>query len=214
MAYTKLANAIALAVREGGKLAEGNAKLRLALERAREASMPQSTIERAVQRGAGELPGSRPPETVVYEAFGPGGEALLIEALTDNRNRTASELRHLLASGGGSLASGGVAWMFEPRGVVTLAGTALSDDQNLALIDAGADDITTSEDGIAVLCAHDALLTVKAAAERLGLTVSETERVALPKTSTPTVPATPQLDNLLDALLHSPDVIDVATNAQ
>lgn len=213
--YTKLSNTIALAVREGGKLPESNAKLRLALERAKEASMPLSTIERAIQRGAGELPGAKAPETVLYEAFGPAGEALLIEALTDNRNRTASEIRHLIDTHGGTLAQvGGVAWMFEPKGLVTLAPVALADDQNLALIDAGADDIVTNDDGITIVCPTDALAAVKAAAEGLGLAVRESERIAHPKATTLTVPATPQLGALLDALFQYPDVIDVATNAQ
>lgn len=214
--YTKLGHAIVLAVREGGKDAAMNVRLRLALEKAKEANMPSATIERALKRGAGESASGAPPERVVYEGFGPAGAALLIEAVTDNKNRTINEVRHVLAAHGGSLgASGSVQWLFEQHGVITLGKSGVTEAEELQLIDAGADDIQNTDDGVMVLTAPDALDAVKTKIAALSMPVASAELSLLPKTDGPTLDAgsAAQLTRLLHELEALDDVSQVTTNA-
>ena len=152
--FTKLGREISVSAREGGADPDGNPRLRMAIDRAREANMPMDTIQRAIQRGVGAGEGAA-LEEVVYEAYGAGGAALLIEATTDNRNRTVAEVRATLTRGGGSLGeSGSVAWNFESRGVILAQPRDGADPEELALkaIDAGADDF--SVDGTATVDAN------------------------------------------------------------
>src|ERR671928_20798 len=131
--FTKLGREISVAAREGGPNPDGNARLRMAVDRAREANMPMDTIQRAIQRGAGAGEGAQIDE-VMYEGYGPGGAALLIEAATDNRNRTVAEVRAALTRGGGSLGeAGSVAWGFESRGMVTVEIPDKADREELEL---------------------------------------------------------------------------------
>src|ERR671939_1228914 len=165
--FTKLGREITIAAREGGADPDGNARLRMAIDRAREANMPMDTIQRAIQRGTGGGEGAS-LEEVVYEAYGAGGAALLIEATTDNRNRTVAEVRATLTRGGGSLGeSGSVAWNFESRGVIVAQPRANDDPEELALkaIDAGADDFTVEDSEVEILTEPTQLDEVRKALE-------------------------------------------------
>src|SRR5207237_384566 len=145
--FTKLARAITVAAREGGGDPEGNPALGLAVQKARDASMPKDNIERAIAKGTGEGADADQIETVVYEGYGPGGVALLIEAMTDNRNRTGSEVRHLLSKNGGNLGEpGSVSYLFEKRGVIVVDATRYDEEDLMPAIDAGALDIAVDED--------------------------------------------------------------------
>src|SRR6202012_4378163 len=137
--FTKLARAIQIAAREGGGDPEGNSALALAIQKARDASMPKDNIERAIAKGSGEGGEADQIETVLYEGYGPGGVALLIEALTDNRNRTGAEVRHLLSKNGGNLGEpGSVSYLFQKRGVVIVDAARYDEDDLLVAIEAGA----------------------------------------------------------------------------
>ena len=145
--FTKLARAITVAAREGGGDPEGNPALALAIQKARDASMPKDNIERAIAKGTGEGGDADQIETVLYEGYGPGGVALLIEALTDNRNRTGAEVRHLLGKHGGNLGEpGSVSYLFDKRGVIVVDANRYGEDDLMPAIDAGAEDISLDED--------------------------------------------------------------------
>src|ERR1700750_478012 len=136
--FTKLARAITVAAREGGGDPEGNPALALAIQKARDASMPKDNIERAIAKGTGADSDADAYEAVVYEGYGPGGVAVLVEALTDNRNRTSSEVRHAFAKSGGSLGEpGSVAYLFDKKGVVTVDGEKYTEDDLMPALDAG-----------------------------------------------------------------------------
>src|SRR3989440_12493796 len=145
--FTKLARAISVAAREGGGDPEGNSALALAMQKARDASMPKDNIERAIAKGTGEGGDADQIETVIYEGYGPGGVALLIEALTDNRNRTGADVRHALSKHGGTLGEpGSVAYLFEKRGVIVVDARRWSEDDLVVAIDAGAQDVSIDDD--------------------------------------------------------------------
>jgi len=145
--FSKLAKEITVAAREGGGDPEVNPRLRQAIEKAREANMPMDNVERAIKRGTGELPGVN-YEHVVYEGYGPGGVAVLIEALTDNRNRTTSEIRNIFTKKGGNMAgAGSVSWIFHRKGLITVEKSACDEDTLLSIaIEAGADDMKVEGD--------------------------------------------------------------------
>src|SRR5215216_2614048 len=139
--FTKLTRAITVAARDGGGDPEGNPALALAIQKARDASMPKDNIERAIAKGTGEGSDADALETVLYEGYGPGGVALLVEALTDNRNRTGSEVRHIFSKHNGNLGEpGSVAYLFDKRGIVVVDGERYSEDDLMVAIDAGAED--------------------------------------------------------------------------
>jgi YebC/PmpR family DNA-binding regulatory protein len=145
--FTKLARAIQIAAREGGGDPTGNSALALAVQKARDASMPKDNIERAIAKGTGEGADADQIESVVYEGYGPGGVALLIEALTDNRNRTGAEMRHVLGKHGGTLGEpGSVSYLFDKRGVIVVDANRYGEDDLMPAIDAGAEDIALDED--------------------------------------------------------------------
>src|ERR671923_1901561 len=145
--FTKLARAITVAARDGGGDPEGNSALSLAIQKARDASMPKDNIERAIAKGTGADSDAEAYESVVYEGYGPGGVAILVETLTDNRNRTGSEIRHLFTRSGGNLGEpGSVAWTFEKKGELVVDGGRYSEDDLLAAIDAGAEDVALDGD--------------------------------------------------------------------
>jgi YebC/PmpR family DNA-binding regulatory protein len=170
--FTKLARAITVAAREGGGDPEGNFALAAAVQKARDYSMPKDNIQRAIDRGAGATGGADAIERVVYEGYGPGGAAILVEALTDNRNRTSADMRHAFDKHGGSLGEpGSVAWVFEKRGVVLIDASRYSEDDLIAAIDAGADDVSADGDSLKVLCAAVDLTTVREALESAGVQI-------------------------------------------
>ena len=145
--FTKLARAVTVAAREGGGDADGNPALALAIQKARDASMPKDNIERAIAKGTGEGVDADQIETVVYEAYGPGGVALLIDAFTDNRNRTGADVRHILAKHGGNLGEpGSVSYLFDKRGVIVVDASRYDEDDLIGAIDAGAEDISLDDD--------------------------------------------------------------------
>ncbi len=151
--FTKLARAITVAAKEGGGDPDGNPSLALAIQKARDASMPKDNIERAVAKGTGEGADADAYEAVMYEGYGPGGVAVLVEALTDNRNRTGSEMRHAFTKHGGSLGEpGSVAYLFDKKGVVVVDGERYSEDDLMVAIDAGAEDIAVDDDVYEVIC--------------------------------------------------------------
>ena len=171
--------------------------------------MPNATIHRAIQRGAGELAGGL-IENITYECYGSGGVALVVEAVTDNKNRTTSEIRHLLSKFGGRLGSGGsVLWMFESKGRFGLEEKIMSDENELALIDSGMDDMETTENGIECYMKPELLDRVKTEATRLGLTIQSPEIVFVPKQES----LTPvENEGALLALLSELDALDDVTN--
>jgi YebC/PmpR family DNA-binding regulatory protein len=178
--FTKLTREIIVLVREGGSSPDSNFRLRLAIQKARDSNMPSDNIERAIKKGSGELGGAILSE-IIMEGYGPNGVAVLVEALTDNRNRTVQEVRSLFARHGGSLAaSGSVAWIFETRGVITVETDGV-DVEALAMvaIDAGADDVKEEKGYLEIQTTPQNLETVRKAVEQIKPPVSaEVQRVA------------------------------------
>jgi len=165
--FTRLGREIMLAAREGGGDPNSNFALRLAIEKARGQNMPKENIERAIKRGTGELSEGGQLEEMTYEGYGAGGTAVLVQVLTDNRNRTASEIRHLFTRGGGNLAAANaVAWMFEKKGVVTIENAKKPDDLALELIDAGAEDYKVDGKFLELYCAPENLKSLRDAVEK------------------------------------------------
>jgi YebC/PmpR family DNA-binding regulatory protein len=181
--FTKLARAITVAAREGGGDPEMNAGLGNAVQKAKDASMPKDNIERAIAKGIGAGADAEAFAAVVYEGYGPGGVALLIETLTDNRNRTAADIRHLLGKGGGSLGEPGtVSYLFTKRGVIVVDGSRHSEDDLLVAIEAGAQDIVTDGDLFEIVCDPGDLAGVRAALEGAGIELDSAEVTQQPTT--------------------------------
>jgi YebC/PmpR family DNA-binding regulatory protein len=183
--FSKLSRAIIVAAKEGGPDPASNLALQNAIEKARSYSMPKDNIERAIQRGSGAGADAAAFETVVYEGYGPEGVAVLVEALTDNRNRTAADVRHLFAKHGGNLgASGVVAWQFERRGIVLVAADGVDEDElMLAAAEGGADDLERDGSTFQVSSAPEALSSVREAVEAAGFVVETAELSLVPKTT-------------------------------
>ncbi len=174
--FTRLGREIAIAARAGGGDPDSNFALRLAVDKARSNNMPKDNIERAIKRGTGELNEGGVLEEVMYEGYGPGGAALLVQLLTDNRNRAASEIRHLFTRGGGSLAAANaVAWMFEKKGVITIENAKNAEELELQLIDAGADDLKVDGSTVEAYCAPEQLKAFREALEKKKIGVSSAE---------------------------------------
>ena len=181
--FTKLARAITVAAKEGGGDVEGNPALALAVQKAKDASMPKDNIERAIAKGTGEGGDADALEAVTYEGYGPGGVAILVEATTDNRNRTGSEVRHTFSKHGGNLGEpGSVAYLFDKKGVVVVDGERYSEDDLMVAIDAGAEDIGTDDDVFEITCEPADLAAVRAALDEAGIEVESAEVAQLPKT--------------------------------
>jgi len=214
--FSKLSRAIIVAAKEGGGDPANNLALANAIEKARSYSMPKDNIERAVAKGAGEGADAAAFETVVYEGYGPEGVAVIVEALTDNRNRTASEVRHAFSKHGGSLgATGAVAWQFERHGVVIVPAEGVDEDELfLAAADAGADDLEADGSVFQVTSAPESLAAVRTAIEAAGFTVDSAALAMLPKTtvSVEDESAAKRVMRLIDALEDSDDVQDVYAN--
>src|SRR6201994_269665 len=184
--FTKLARAITVAAKEGGGDIVGNAALGLAVQKAKDASMPKDNIERAIAKGTGEGADTESYEAVMYEGYGPGGVAILVEALTDNRNRTGSEARHAFAKAGGSLGEpGSVAYLFDKKGVVVVDGEKYTEDDLMPALDAGAEDIERDEEMFEVITEPSDLAAVRAALVEAGIAVEEAQVMQRPKTLVP-----------------------------
>ena len=174
--FTKLARAITVAAREGGGDPAANFGLAAAIEKAKGYSMPKDNIQRAIDRGTGAGGADEQIERVVYEGYGPGGAAILVEALTDNRNRTGSELRHAFDRHNGSFGEpGSVAWQFEKKGVIVVDADRYSEDDLIAAIDAGADDVAEDGDLLKVTTEPSALTAVREALEGSGVEIESAE---------------------------------------
>src|SRR5215212_3411661 len=182
--FTKLGRELVVSARAGGGDPDGNARLRMAIARAREANMPMDTIERAIKRGAGAADGPA-LEEITYEGYAPGGVALLVEAMTDNRNRTVAEVRNVLTRGGGSLGeSGCVAWLFDNRGVIVAHGDAETlESTALEAIDAGAEDFAISDDTLEIYSTPSDLEAVRAALIERGIDVESADLAMIPKST-------------------------------
>jgi YebC/PmpR family DNA-binding regulatory protein len=179
--FTKLARAITVAARDGGGDPDSNATLANAVQKARDASMPKDNIERAIAKGTGEGSDAAAIESVVYEGYGPGGVAILVEALTDNRNRTGAEVRHIFGRHGGTLGEpGSVAYLFEKHGVVVVDATRFSEDDLEPAIDAGAQDIVADADIYEVICDPADLAAVRSALEDAGVEIQSAEVLQRP----------------------------------
>ncbi|MCU0225802.1 MAG: YebC/PmpR family DNA-binding transcriptional regulator [Acidobacteria bacterium] len=214
--FTRIGREIQTAAREGGGDPAANARLRAAMVAARAVNMPGENIERAVKRGTGEIEGVH-YEEVVYEGFGPGGVAVLVQALTDNRNRTTSEMRFLFTRNGGDLGgAGSVAWMFERRGYLEIARDAVSEDAlTEAVIEAGGDDLRVGEESYEVYTAPGAFHAVRDALEKAGLKPSNAELAMIPQNPVAVDPARRgQLLALLESLDDHDDVQQVAANCE
>jgi YebC/PmpR family DNA-binding regulatory protein len=212
--FTKLTRAITVAAREGGGDVEGNPALSLAVQKARDASMPKDNIERAIAKGTGEGVDADQIETVVYEGYGPGGVALLIEALTDNRNRTGADVRHALSKHGGNLGEpGSVSYLFDKRGVIVVDASRYGEDDLISAIDAGAEDISLDEDVYEIVTEPSDLAAVRAALGEAGVEIDSADVTQRPKSRVPLEESdAARLMKLIDMLEESDDVSDVHAN--
>jgi len=214
--FTKLSKAIIVAAKEGGGDPAANLSLQNAIEKAKSYSMPKDTIERAIARGAGTDADAAAYETIVYEGYGPDGVAVLVEALTDNRNRTASDVRHLFTKHGGNLGTtGAVAWLFERRGIVLVDAAGIDEDElTLAAAEGGAEDVELDGSVFEVSCAPEDLVAVRQAIEGAGIKVESAELSMVPKTTVEVAeePSAKKLIRLIEGLEENDDVQGVYAN--
>ena len=212
--FTKLTRAITVAAREGGGDAEGNPALALAVQKARDASMPKDNIERAIAKGTGEGVDADQIETVAYEGYGPGGVALLIEALTDNRNRTSADIRHALSKYGGNLGEpGSVSYLFDKQAVIVVDASRYDEEDLLIAIDAGAEDISRDDDVFEIVAAPSDLAAVRAALTEAGIEIESADVTQRPKSRVPVAESDAvKLLKLIDMLEESDDVGAVHAN--
>ena len=212
--FTKLARAITVAAKEGGGDPEGNPALATAIQKARAESMPKANIERAIARGTGEGGDGEVVERIQFEGYGPGGTAILVEALTDNRNRTSAEVRHAFTRHGGNLGEpGSVAWMFETRGVVELDGVRYGEDDAIVAIDAGASDVVEEDGKLRIFCEPADLTAVRQALEGEGVEIASSGLAVEPSTMVEVSGQdAPALLRMLDAIEEQDDVNEVHSN--
>src|SRR6059036_4179528 len=212
--FTKLIKELTVAARQGGGDPNGNARLRKAISDAKAGNMPNDTIDRAVRRGTGEEGGVHYDE-ITYEGYGPGGAALLIEAMTDNRNRTVAEIRHIFSKNGGNLGeSGSVGWMFEKKGYLVVEKAAKPEDQLIDIaIEAGADDIRDDEDNWEIITAPETFEGVQSAIKAAGITPQVAEIEMIPQNYIKLEGSQAhQLVKLMEALEDHDDVQKVSAN--
>jgi YebC/PmpR family DNA-binding regulatory protein len=212
--FTKLTREIIVAVRKGGPSPDANYALRLAIQRAKDSSMPYDNISRAIDKGAGTADGIQLQE-MVLEGYGPGGAAILVQALSDNRNRTVQNVRNVFTRGGGSLGeSGCVAWLFDNRGVISIKpGKKDTDELGLLAIDAGADDVTIEKDFMTVYTAPQKLEEVRKILERNDIPIESAEVAMVSKQSLDLdEKAAIQTLKMIDNLEELDEVRNVATN--
>ena len=216
--FSKLTRAIIVAAKEGGGDPSANLALQNAVEKARSYSMPKDTIDRAIAKGSGADADASAFETVVYEGYGPSGVAVIVEALTDNRNRTAGEVRHVFAKNDGNLGgSGAVSWLFERRGIVVVddpRARSAEDELTLAAAEGGADDVALDGSTYQVTCAPEQLAAVRRAVEDAGFAVDAAELTMVPKTTVEVADENEakKILRLMDQLDDNDDVQDVYAN--
>ncbi len=214
--FSKLSRAIIVAAREGGPDPAANLALQNAIEKARSYSMPKDNIERAIAKGSGADAEASAFETVVYEGYGPEGVAVLVEALTDNRNRTASEVRHAFSKYGGNLGtSGGVAWQFERRGIVLVPVDGVDEDELMLVVaEAGAEDVERDGTTYQVTTAPEDLRTVREGIETAGFPIDSAALSMIPKTTVQIEDesAAKRIVHLVEGLEDVDDVQDVYAN--
>jgi len=213
--FTKLTREIIVAVKQGGASPESNSSLRLAIQKAKDNRMPSDNIERAVKRGSGTLEGAT-LEEMMLEGYGPSGTAILVKALTDNRNRTLQEVRNVFSRNSGNMGEAGcVAWLFDPKGLITIKAEGM-DSEELALqaIDAGAEDVTVEDSIIEIYTKPEELEMVRSALEGENVPIVSAELSMIPKTvvELDEKPALQAL-RLLDRLEELDDVQNVSSNA-
>jgi YebC/PmpR family DNA-binding regulatory protein len=212
--FSKLTRAITVAAREGGGDPDANAALENAIRKAREASMPKDTIERAIAKGTGDGGDGEALESVLYEGYGPGGVALLVETVTENRNRTGADVRHVLSKNGGSLGEpGSVSYLFEKKGIIVIDATRYSEDDLMAAVEAGAEDVTADEDVFEVIAEPADFTRVRRALEEAGVEMESAEMAYRPTSLVPLDEAQAgRLMKLIEALEDSDDVSAVHAN--
>ena len=214
--FTKLAREVIVAARQGGGDPDSNFRLRMAIQRAKDANMPNDNIERAIQRGTGESDDGVQMIEAVYEGYGPGGVAIMLETLTDNRNRTVSDVRTTLTRAGGNLAeSGAVSWQFDKRGVITVeASEDEAEDFALVAIDAGAEDFDTDSDILQVFSEPSSLEEIRDALQSSDAIISSSEVSLIPSNTVALdSKSAGQILRLLDQLEELDDVQKVYSNA-
>ena len=212
--FAKLIKQVEVAARSGGGDPDSNPTLRTMFQKARDNSVPLDTIERAVKRGTGELEGVN-YESITYEGYAPGGVALLIDVLSDNRNRTGSEIRSLLTKNGGSLAEpGAVSWQFERKGIVKVARSVDEDEVMMVGLENGAEDLEDHGEVWQVTCEAGDVLSLRAALEEAGIEVEESDSTMMPTNTVPVADASSvkSVLNLIDILDDQEDVQDVYSN--
>ena len=210
--FSKLAREIIIAAKEGGGDPSGNMRLRAAVERAREASMPNDNIQRAIQRGAGGAEGAA-YEEIMYEGMAPGGVAVLVRAQTDNKNRTASEIRNIFAKGEGTLGAS-VGWLFEQKGLITVGKASASEEEVLSkAVEAGAEDVKATGDEYEITTAPERFAAVRQALEKARYKLTSAEITMVPKSTVPLEGKEAQrVLRLMEALEDHDDVQNVYAN--
>lgn len=212
--FSKLIKEIIVAARMGGGDPQGNPRLRNVIERAKEANMPQENIERAIKKGTGELPGES-YEECTFEGYGPGGVAILIEATTDNRKRTASEIRHILSKHGGNLGEAGcVSWIFSKRGLITIDANKIDEDKLLDIsLEAGADDVRRVEDTYEIITSVNNFEKVRSALAAHNISYNSAEITFIPQTTIKLEgKEAEQMLRLMDALEEHDDIQHIYAN--
>ena len=214
--FTKIVKEIATAAKLGGGDPDGNPRLRVAVDKAKEVNMPHDNIKKAIMKGTGELPGVS-YEEYLYEGYGPAGVAVMVEVMTDNKNRTVPEIRHIMSKNGGSLGeSGCVSWIFEQKGYILVSKEKTSEDMLMTIaLDAGAEDMKNDpqEDNFEIITAPQDFAAVKAAIEKAGLPIESAEVTMLPKNYIVLDErAADQMVRLIDALEDNDDVQNVYAN--
>lgn len=215
--FTKFSNNITLAARSGGGDEDTNFKLRLAIDKAKQVNMPKDNIERAIKKGTGELEGMV-IEEITYEGFGPAGSAFIIEAVTDNRNRSSADIRHVFTKYGGNMGgSGAVSWQFDRKGLIIIPKKeylAKKEEAELELIDAGADDIREKEEFVEVLTSIENFQKVKETADKLGLSIesADLEWIAKEEVVLTDEEAKQNIEKFMEALDALDDVQNFYTN--
>lgn len=212
--FTKLIREITTAARQGGGDEESNPRLRTAIDAAKSANMPQSNIERAIKKGTGELPGVVYEEKI-YEGYGPGGVAVMIDTLTDNNNRTTSEVRHLLTKYNGNLGETGcVSWMFDKKGLLMVNNDDIEEDALMELVlEAGAEDLSTEDDVYEIITSPEDYIQVKEKMKNSGIPLASSELTMIPKNTVKVEGKEAQsVLNLMEALEECDDVQKVYSN--
>ncbi|MEP6603789.1 MAG: YebC/PmpR family DNA-binding transcriptional regulator [Spartobacteria bacterium] len=216
--FSKLSKEISIAAKTGGGDPNGNPRLRSAIQTARAQSMPNDNIDRAIKRGTGEGSEAQHFDEIVYEGYAPGGVAVIVEAATDNRNRTAAEIRSIFTKNDGNLAtSGSVSYMFHKKGQITVSRGSIDEDRLLELtLDAGAEELTTEEDQYVITTAHDQLYAVAETLKQAGVTTEGQKFTFIPDTTVPIADESiaKQVLQLCDGLEDDDDVQNVYSNIE